>query len=287
MIPFDRVVIVGVGLIGGSWALALRRAGFAGPVIGLDPDPEALVALHAGAVDVLLPRGLEPRDARTGDLVVLAGPVGVITNLAATIAPTLAPGVVVTDVGSVKRAVCTAWAKHAVPGGGRFVGGHPMTGSHRSGFPAARADLFDGVPYFLSTSRTLADEEAARTRVAAAVAAIGARPVVVEMGAHDRDVAVTSHVPQLVSWALQAVVRDAGPELPGGPGLADMTRLAASDRLLWEDVLTANAEELVGPLTDLVDRLAAARDALAHRDPAGLASSLTPAGACDRTVAAI
>lgn len=274
MIPFDRVLIVGVGLIGGSWALALRRAGFAGPVIGLDPGPEAVAALHAGAVDALLPRGLEPCDARAGDLVLLAGPVGVITDLAATIAPTLAAEIVVTDVGSVKRAVCTAWAKHAAAGGGRFVGGHPMTGSHCSGFPAARADLFDGVPYFLSTSRTLADEEAARTRVAAAVAAIGARPVVVEMGAHDRDVAVTSHVPQLVSWALHAVVRDAGPELPGGPGLADMTRLAASDRVLWDDVLTANAEAMLGPLSDLVDRLGAARDALADGDRARLHAAL-------------
>jgi prephenate dehydrogenase len=276
MIPFDRVVIVGVGLIGGSWALALRRAGFTGALVGLDPDRRARAALEAAAVDELLPRGLRPDDLRPGDLAVLAGPVGVTTELAAVIAPTLPAGVVVTDVGSVKRAACTAWARHATPGGGRFVGGHPMAGSHKSGFGAARADLFDDVAYFLTTSRALADEGTARARVAATVAALGARPVLVEMGAHDRDVAVTSHVPQIVSWALEAIVLDAAPELASGTGLADMTRLAASDRALWADVLAANADELLGPLTELVDRLVAARDALAGGDQVRLQAALTP-----------
>jgi len=275
-IPFDRVVIVGVGLIGGSWALALRRAGFAGAVLGLDPDRRAAAALESGAVDELHPRGLQRGDLLPGDLAVLAGPVRVSVDLAAEIAPTLPAGVVVTDVGSAKRTVCTAWAKHARPGGGRFVGGHPMAGSHHSGFPAARADLFDDVDYFLTTSRAVADEESARERVSTTVAALGARPVVVEVGAHDRDVAVTSHLPQVVSWALDAVVRDARPELPGGAGLGDMTRLAASDRALWDDVLAANADELLGPLTELVDRLAAARDALADRDRARLHAALAP-----------
>lgn len=279
MIPFDRVLIVGVGLIGGSWALGLRRAGFAGPVVGLDPDRRAVAALRAGAVDELLVRGLQPGDLRAGDLAVLAGPVGLSTALASTIAPTLPPGAVVTDVGSAKRRVCIAWARHAVPGGGRFVGGHPMAGSHRSGFAAARADLFDDVPYYLATSRALPDEEPARTRVAATVAALGARPVLVETSTHDRAMAVTSHMPQIVSWALDAVVRDAAPRLPGGAGLADMTRLAASDRALWDDVLAANADELVGPLTELVDRLSAARDALAGGDHAHLHEALTPADA--------
>ena len=276
MIPFERVVIVGLGLIGGSWALGLRRAGFTGAVVGLDPDARAGAALDVGAVDHLYRRGLEVDDLQTGDLVVLAGPVSVSTALAASIAPFLPAEVVVTDVGSVKRTVCTTWAGHARPGGGRFVGGHPMAGSHRSGFGAARADLFDDVAYFLTTSRTWADEGPARSRVAATVAALGARPVFVEMGAHDRDVAVTSHVPQIVSWALDASVRDAAPTLPGGAGLADMTRLAASDRALWDDVLLANADELLGPLDDLVTRLAAARDALAAGDHVRLHGALAP-----------
>ena len=277
MIPFERVMIVGIGLMGGSWALALQRAGFAGPVVGLDPDRRAAAALEAGVLDQLLPRGLRPGDLRPGDLAVLAGPVGVNTELAVEVAPTLPAGVVVTDVGSVKRTVCTAWARHSVAGGGRFVGGHPMAGSHLSGFAAARADLFDDVAYFLTTSRALADEGPARARVAATVAALGARPVFVEMGVHDRDVAVTSHLPQVVSWALEAIVRDAAPELPGGTGLADMTRLAASDRNLWADILDANADEVLGPLTELVARLAAARDALADGDEARLNAALTPA----------
>ena len=288
MIPFDRVVVVGIGLVGGSWALALRRAGFRGRIVGVDPDPRAVAALDAGAVDELFARALQPGDLRAGDLAVLAAPVGVSTSLAADIGATIPAGVVVTDVGSVKRAVCSAWAAHTPPDGGRFVGGHPMAGSHRSGFAAARADLFDDVPYYLVTGPdvigldtigqdAISDDPAstqAGAKVVATVTALGARAVLVDPAAHDRSVAVTSHVPQLLSWALDAVVRDALPELPGGPGLADMTRLAASDRRLWEDVLVANADELLQPLTDLIDRLAAARGALADLDHVRLSDAL-------------
>ena len=290
MIPFDRVVVVGIGLLGGSWALALRRAGFPGRIVGVDPDPRAVAALDAGAVDELLARALQPGDLRAGDLAVLAAPVGVSTSLAADIGATIPAGVVVTDVGSVKRAVCSAWTAHIPPGGGRFVGGHPMAGSHRSGFAAARADLFDDVPYYLVTGPdaigldpigqdAISDHPAstqAGAKVVATVTALGARAVLVDPAAHDRSVAVTSHVPQLLSWALDAMVRDALPALPGGPGLADMTRLAASDRRLWEDVLVANADELLQPLTDLIDRLAAARGALADLDHARLSAALAP-----------
>lgn len=276
MTDFRRVLVVGLGLVGGSWALALRETGFAGEIIGLDPSPGATAARTGGAVDRLLPRGLEPGDISTGDLVVLAGPIGVSVALAATVAPTLPAGAVVTDVGSVKRTVCDAWAQHLVPGGGRFVGGHPMAGSHRSGFEAARADLFVGVPYFLATSRSRADEGAARDRVAAVVRSLGARPVLVETGAHDRDLAVTSHLPQVLAWALDAVVTDAAPSLPGGTGLHDMTRLAASDRQLWADVLEANADELAAPLDAMLRRLAALRAALADGDRDGVRDALAP-----------
>jgi len=280
VIPFDRVVVVGIGLLGGSWALALRRAGFRGRIVGVDPDPRAVAALDAGAVDELLARALRPGDLRAGDLAVLAAPVGVSTSLAAEIAETIPAGVVVTDVGSVKRAVCSAWATHTRPDGSQFVGGHPMAGSHRSGFAAARADLFDDVPYYLVAGQDAIGDDPASARagakVVATVTALGARAVHVDPASHDRSVAVTSHVPQLLSWALDAVVRDAIPELPGGPGLADMTRLAASDRRLWEDVLVANADELLQPLTDLIDRLAAARGALADLDHARLSAALAP-----------
>jgi len=278
VIPFDRVVVVGIGLLGGSWALALRRAGFPGRIVGVDPDPRAVAALDAGAVDELLARALRPGDLRAGDLAVLAAPVGVSTSLAAEIAETIPAGVVVTDVGSVKRAVCSAWATHTRPDGSRFVGGHPMAGSHRSGFAAARADLFDDVPYYLVAGQDAIGDDPVSARagakVVATVTALGARAVLVDPASHDRSVAVTSHVPQLLSWALDAMVRDARPELPGGPGLADMTRLAASDWRLWEDVLVANADELLQPLTDLIDRLAAARGALGDRDQVRLSDAL-------------
>ena len=191
MSSFERVLVAGVGLIGGSWALGLRRAGFTGKILGFDRD-EVLERIRAsGAVDEA--RAGLPDDARAGDLVVLAVPVGATVELLSGWARALPDGVVVTDVGSTKRAVCEAARGLAAT----FVGGHPMAGSVRSGVEAARADLFAGAPWFL-----VAGEGEARNRVADMVASFGAHPVVVDPEEHDRRVALGSHLPQLVASAL-------------------------------------------------------------------------------------
>jgi len=265
MVPFERVLIVGLGLIGGSTALALRRAGFEGEIVAYDMAPAAKQALTAGTVDALHDRALEAGGARAGDLVVLATPVGATVEILRGPARHLAAGVVVTDVGSTKRAVCAAWDEQPAQPGVDFVGGHPMCGSHRSGFAAAREDLFDGATYFL-----VADHGTARDDMTAVVEALGARPVVVDAGTHDRAVAMSSHLPQLLASVLGAVVADSDLPVVRASGLASMTRLAASPWSVWSDTFATNHDVLAEPLDQVIALLAEARSALAVGDPAPL-----------------
>jgi prephenate dehydrogenase len=270
MVPFDRVLIVGVGLIGGSWALALRRAGFAGPVLGFD-EPSAEGAVRAlCAVDDFAGRPPVAADAHDGDLVLVAAPVGAIVRLIGDLLPLLPEGVVVSDTGSTKRAICAA---AATAGGAPFVGGHPMAGSERSGPGAARADLFDGAAYFL-----VGPPGEPRDRVAETARALGARPVVTDAAAHDRLVARASHLPQLVSTALAASLDGAGELPPRTPGLASMTRLAASPWAVWADILTTNRDEISAPLDRMLEALAELREALAAGDDEALRAVFERAG---------
>lgn len=268
MIDFDRVLIAGVGVIGGSWALALRRAGYTGPVLGFDPAPAARPALSTDTINDLQPRGPVPADVRAGDLVVLAMPVRATVGFLTQLAPRLPPGAVVTDVGSTKRAVCAAWAARGHHRNGpAFVGGHPMAGTERAGFSAARDDLFDESFYFLTGAPGPALDSVTDT-----VRLLGAKPLVVDADSHDRAVALTSHLPQLVASTLAAFVARRAPTLPAGPGLATMTRLAASPWSMWADVLGTNAD-LVGPaLEELIDALDTVRQALGRGDLGPVAS---------------
>jgi prephenate dehydrogenase len=147
---------------------------------------------------------------------------------------------VITDVSSVKRPIVAAARRLRLA---RFVGGHPMAGRERSGFAASSADLFRGAPWILTPSAP-----AARRVVARLARAAGARPVVLPEAAHDRAMAHLSHLPQVVAWALAAAAR--GDRVTArllrlaGPGFRDMTRLAASPRALWREVLGQNADEI-------------------------------------------
>lgn len=273
MIPFGRVLIVGLGLVGGSWALALRRAGFPGEIVAFDPALSAVDALAGGAVDRLQDRPWQAVDTRPGDLVVLATPVGATVEMLVASAGRLPASVVVTDVGSTKRAVCAAWADQAVPASVHFVGGHPMAGSHETGFGAARADLFDDATYFL-----VAEHGPARATMTSVVHSLGARAVTIDSHTHDQVVALSSHLPQLLATALGAVVADSELPVVRAAGLAGMTRLAASPWSVWRDTLLTNADELVGPIDNLIAVLGAARRALANGEPEPLQRLFASAG---------
>jgi prephenate dehydrogenase len=252
---FRRVLVSGVGLIGGSWALGLRRSGFGGDILGFD-RPEALERIRAFGVVDSVSAGA-PADVRDGDLVVLAAPVGATLDALSGWARAVPPGAVVTDVGSTKRAVCEAARGLRAA----FVGGHPMAGSERSGVEAARADLFDGAIWFL-----VGGEGPARDAVAEVVATLGGRPVIVDAAEHDRRVARGSHLPQLVASALASTLVNETEPPAGGPGLAAMTRLAASPWSVWGDILRTNRDAVAGPLDALIAELEAARAALEAGD---------------------
>lgn len=261
MIAFERVLVAGVGLIGGSWALALKRAGFTGEVVGFDNGEVVERARERGVIDAGRAGLPEPGDVRARDLVVLATPVGAAVDLVSRWEGGLPEGAVMTDVGSTKRAVCVAARRLR----STFVGGHPMAGSERSGVDAARADLFEGATYFL-----VASECEERDRVAEAVLGLGATPAIVEADEHDRRVALGSHLPQLVATALASVLANEIESPAGGAGLDDMTRLAASSWSVWGDILRTNADVLAEPLGALIAELANLRESLGEGDERAL-----------------
>lgn len=232
------VAIVGLGLVGGSLARALTRAGYR--VTGVD---RAVVRRRARAAGAVAETAATPeRAARAASVVVLAAPPRANLRILHRLARVARPGLVVTDVGSVKGPIVREAARLGLRG---FVGGHPMAGSERSGFGASSAGLFRGRAWIL-TPVTRRPE--AQRRVADLARAVGARPVRMDAAAHDRAVAFLSHLPQIVAWSLAAAARRdpvARRHLDlGGPGFRDMTRLARSPRPLWREILAQNQREV-------------------------------------------
>ena len=263
----QRLALVGTGLMGASIGLAAKRAGVQ-RVSGFDPDPDALrVAAESGAVD-------DPADAPAvavadAELAVVAAPVAL---LPAEVRETLAAApraCTVTDVGSTKRSVC-----RAAGGDPRFVGGHPVTGSEARGPANARPDLFDGATWFL-TPAAATDPERYRA-VHGFVGSLGAVPVAVDPDAHDRLVALTSHVPHALA---NVVLNHAGatrvdghePLAAAGGSLRDMTRVAGANPRIWVDIFLDNAEAVAAALAEHRRRIEQVEAALAAGDAGFLA----------------
>lgn len=244
------MAVCGLGLVGGSLARALTARGFA--VVGVDRPGPLRKARAARAI--ARSAGLEAALAEA-DVLVLAAPPLANLGLLRRVARRARPGLVVTDVTSVKRPMVREARRLGLAG---FVGGHPMAGRERAGFDASAADLFRGRPWILTGGRPRA--EAAVRRL---VRATGARPVSMDAAQHDRVVARLSHLPQLVAWALlEAAHRDATTARSlalAGPGFGDMTRLARSPRRLWRDILEANRDEVARALHDLRAALSSRR----------------------------
>ncbi len=259
---FERAAVIGIGLIGGSLALATKRQGLVGHVVGVARRENTLLdALRVGAADTVTN---DPAQAvRDADLVYLATPVRAIPPLLAAIAPHLPAGCLVTDGGSTKRAIVQAAG--ALPASVTFIGGHPMTGSELSGPGAADRHLFEGSNYFLTpTDETPADDLA---RLIGLVEGIGARPTLVDAATHDRVLAATSHLPHLVAAALcNALVSEDKPERFAGPGLRDTTRIAGGPANVWRDILLENAEDVREAMARLREVLDSYDAALADAD---------------------
>jgi prephenate dehydrogenase len=263
-----RVTVVGTGLMGTSVAMAAARAG--AEVTGWDADPD--VSARAAVKTAFRVAGSLEEAVADADLVVVCTPIPTIAPLAAA-ALAAAPGAIVTDVGSITGPVAREVASRAGPEASvRYVPGHPMGGSERSGPEHASPSVLDGIVWVLSP-----DEATDPDAVAALedwVSALGARPVRMPGDRHDRLVAFVSHLPQVASTALMdlAATEEADePEilLLAAGGFRDLTRLASSDARLWSSILLANRDQIAGAIELYVERLQRLRDdVVAGRDPA-------------------
>ena len=243
--PFEKIAVIGLGLIGGSIALAARRQWPASLVIAVDDKAVLERAMVRHAIDVAADDLVVIREA---DLVVLAAPVEQNVALVGELDAHVPGEAIVTDTGSTKRAMMAAAA--GLPARFTFIGGHPLGGAARGGIDAARGDLFLGRPWLLTPrEKTPAP---ALARVEAFVRALGATPRAISADAHDRLLAFLSHLPQLTASALMQVVGEAAGEdglALSGRGLRDTTRLASSPPAIWRDICRTNAGE-IGPALD-------------------------------------
>jgi prephenate dehydrogenase len=257
---FRRIGIVGVGLIGGSLAFAVRRVFPAAMVIGVDRDDVTLVARQLGALTI---GSTELSALADADLVVLAAPVRQNIAVLSQLGGILRGPAIITDVGSTKRA--TLEASRCLPPGLTFIGGHPLAGAARGGLEASRADLFERRPWLLTPEA--ATPASAQQRLVAFVHAVGATPVVVDPAIHDHVLAYTSHLPQLTASALMHVVGESVGESGlrlSGSGLADTTRVAASPAPIWSDICATNTDEVLPALDRLIATLQTLREQLAR-----------------------
>jgi prephenate dehydrogenase len=248
--PFHRIAIVGVGLIGGSIALAVKRRWPAADVIGIDRRSVLETARQSGVID----HGSESLEGVDGaQLVILAAPV--LQNAAALQElPRLVRRAVITDVGSTKRTIVDA--ARALPPELPFVGGHPLSGAAAGGVEAARPDLFTDRPWLLT--RSVSSTDAALDSLTEFVTGLGAIPRVIDAVEHDRLLAFLSHLPQLTVTALMHVVGDhAGPEglTLAGRGLHDTTRLASSPASPWRDIVASNGDNIGTAIDALIAAL--------------------------------
>jgi prephenate dehydrogenase len=265
-----RVVIVGTGLIGASVGLALKAAGFDGEILGWDANASELAAaLERGAVDVAL--GSREAVLEAGaDVYLLATPVLPILDWMQLLAPVVHLGQLVTDVGSTKVEICTLAEKiFNGPGEAVFLPGHPMAGKETGGAAHADADLFRGAVWLFTTLAAGASPVALQWQEW--VQAMGARTEEIDEFTHDEICAWVSHLPQMLSTALAALLEDtfagdaeklAAVQAIGGRALRETTRLGASPYSMWRDVALTNTEPIAASLHALEQRLAHLRENL-------------------------
>jgi len=272
----NTVAIFGVGLIGGSFGLALRSAGFTGEILGVSSPATVSKAIEVRAID--RGAGVEEACARA-DLLYLSQPIGRIMDTLRHLRPK--PEALVTDAGSTKNQIVQTAHEHLRAG--QFLGGHPMAGKETRGVESADAKLFEGRPYVLTPANPAEMETPAARGFVSWIERMGSKTLIIGAEEHDYLVAYSSHLPQLVSTALAAMIAESAPEAEAvaGPGLVDATRLALSSYDLWRDILATNADAVEEALNAVIGKLEHLRDNLRTREmeqefraAAGMANSL-------------
>ncbi|MES2913857.1 MAG: prephenate/arogenate dehydrogenase family protein [Pseudomonadota bacterium] len=253
---YERVALIGLGLIASSMAHAMRAHGLAREIVGYAKSPET----RAVALELFCDRVTDSaaEAVRGADLVVLAVPVGVMGEIAAEIGPHLAPGATVTDVGSVKQAVVDAVTPH-LPPGVHFIPGHPMAGTEYSGPRSGFATLYQNRWWLLTPPEDCDPEALARLR--GLIEGMGAKVDLLDVAHHDLVVAVVSHVPHAIAYTMVGVAdhmrRVSQSEVIkySAAGFRDFTRIAASDPVMWRDVFLTNKEAVLDILGRFAEEL--------------------------------
>ncbi|HUR95807.1 MAG TPA: prephenate dehydrogenase [Gemmatimonadales bacterium] len=270
----SSLAVVGLGAIGGSLAWQARLAGVA-RVVGYSPSrADGVQALSSGAISELADSA--PKALRGAELIVLAVPAQVTLDLIGRLRPVLEPGALLTDVCSVKAPVVARAVSEGL--GDRFAGGHPLAGTHASGFQAARPDRLRGCVVYVCETGAPGGDQAARRLVSFWEQTLDAQPVLIDAESHDRQLAWTSHLPQAVASALARALADRG--LAGvsfGTGARDTTRLAASSPDMWIDVLLYNRAAVAEAIGATEASLSQLRALVISGDANGLRDYLTAA----------
>ena len=252
------VAIVGVGLIGGSFGLAIKAAGFRGEVIGVSSPRTIEPAIRLGAID----RSLSLAEAAAAaDLIYLAQPVSRILATIRLLDDFVGPDALVTDAGSTKHLIVDTARKHLRRCA--FLGGHPLAGKESRGVENAEADLFRGRIYVLTPGSAEELEHPVARWFSDWLDRIGAKKIILGADEHDRRVAFSSHLPQLASTALASVLADR--DVLAGPGLLGSTRLALSAYEIWRDILATNSDPIADALSSYIQKLEYLRDNLRSR----------------------
>lgn len=258
---FRRVVIIGVGLMGGSLGKAIKKHNIAGEVIGVSNQQEILdKAKEMGAIDTGL---TDAQKAVSGaDLIVLAAPVQSIIKILATLGPSIRRGCIVTDLGSTKAQIVEkAEASLSLPG--FFVGSHPLAGSEKSGVEHASAELFENALCLMTpTEKT---NQVAKEKVKHLWTKIGARVEFVSVAEHDKALAYVSHLPHVLAYGLMCTVPQETFKY-ASQGLRDSTRIAASSPQMWNDICMANSKNILNALDEMVKYLSIFRKAIINND---------------------
>ncbi len=264
----EKIAVLGLGLIGGSLALALHQAGIVRQISGYDGD--ANVTRRAKERDAITYACAMVEEAvQEADMVVLATPIHAIPELLERIAPVVKPGVLVTDTASTKAQVLT-WAQTILPTHAVFVGGHPMAGREYSGIEAAEVGLFEGCTYCLTPTMETPPEAVAQ--LSEVVIRLGAHPLTLDAERHDRLVAGISHLPFVLSCALVQILgqEEEWPVMSrlAAGGFRDMSRLAAGNPTMYRDICLTNREAILGWLDALALQLDSLRSLIATSDAA-------------------
>ncbi len=263
---FDTLTVVGVGLLGGSVALAAKQRNIARHVIGVGRNAKRLREAQAAGIVDEFETDLRAAAARS-QLLIFALPVDCIVASVRDAAVGCRSGTMLTDVGSTKSQIARELSS-ALPVGVTFIGSHPLAGSEKAGWEHARGDLFDGRVCVVTPVESSPSEEI--SRLTEFWSALGLTMMSMTPEAHDHAVAQTSHVPHVVASALARTLADENRSLAAS-GFADTTRIAAGDSDVWIPILLQNADEVIRGVDAFADQVAAFREALIRRDVSALA----------------